>query len=116
MSSFNECILMGNLTRDSELHYTESQTPVANFDLAVNNKVGEREEVLYMPCVVFGKLADVVIKYTQKGKAVMVAGRLVQERWENSEGQKRSKVKLYIRTLQLLGSPTNKNDSPDEEF
>lgn len=110
MGSFNECILMGNLTRDAELHYTDSGSAVANFSLAVNSKVGDREEVLFMPCVVFGKIADVVIKYTHKGKNIMVAGRLVLDRWTNSEGEKRSQVKLYVRTLQLLGSP-NKPDN-----
>ena len=116
MANFNETILLGNLTKDAELSYTNSGSGVANFSIAVNNKAGEREETLFMPCVVFGKLADVVIKYTQKGKSVMVAGRLVQEKWTNADGDKRSAIKLYVRTLQLLGQPTKKDDSDDSDF
>lgn len=111
MSSFNETILIGNLVANAELHYTEGGTSIANFTLAVNSKMKEREEVLFMPCVVFGKLSDVVVKYTQKGKSILVTGRLVEEKWENTEGQKRSKIKLYVTQLRLLGS----SSSPDSE-
>jgi single-strand DNA-binding protein len=117
MASYNEAILMGNLTADPELKYTTGGTSLCNFNLAVNNKMKDREEVLFMPCVVFGKLSEVVIKYCSKGKNILVNGRLVEERWENDEGQKRSKIKLYVNQLRLLGSPnTADTPEPKEEF
>lgn len=116
MSNFNECILLGNLTADAELKYATSGTAIANFNLAVNSKAGSRDETLFMPCVVFGKLSEVVIKYTQKGKKVLVSGRLVEERWETDDGAKRSRVKLYVNQLRLLGSPNNSDTKTDEEF
>lgn len=112
MANFNLTVLMGNLTADAELHYTDSGTAIANFTMAVNTKYGEREETLFMSCVTFGKLSDIVVKYTQKGKSVLVSGRLVQEKWENTEGQKRSKIKLYVDKLQLLGGPAKAADNP----
>jgi single-strand DNA-binding protein len=110
MSNFNESILLGNLTADPELHHTTGGTSIAN-------KSGDREETLFMQCVAFGKLAEIVIKYTQKGKKVLVSGRLVQENWETDEGAKRSKIKLYVNQLRLLGSPnTADTPEPKEEF
>lgn len=119
MGSFNNTVLMGNAVAEPELHYTGSGTEVANFSIAVNTKRGERERVLFLPCVVFGKLAEISVKYIQKGKNILVSGELVQEQWENDEGQKRSQIKLYINQLQLLGSPAGGNPedkTESEEF
>jgi len=120
MGNYNQTILMGNLTKEPELHYTQSGASVASFDIAVNTKYGEKEETLFMPCVVFGKLADIVVKYAPKGKNVLVTGRLVLESWTNAEEQKRSKIKLYVNSLQLLGGPTGagnpKEKTESEDF
>lgn len=115
MSNFNESILLGNLTSDPELHHTTGGISIANFTVAVNNKSGDREETLFMRCVAFGKLAEIVIKYTQKGKKVLVSGRLVQENWETDEGAKRSTIKLYVNQLRLLGSPNSSGTAETKE-
>ena len=113
MANFNQSVLMGHMVADAELHYTDGGTAIANFTIAVNSKYGEREETLFMPCVAFGKITDIIVKYTNKGKNVMVTGRLVEERWETEEGNKRSRMKLYVDRLQLLGGG-NKNATDDE--
>jgi len=105
MSNYNLCVLMGNLTGEAELHHSTGGTAIASFTIATNSKRGDNEEVLFMSCVTFGKLAEIVIKYTSKGKKVLVDGRLVQEKWETDDGGKRSKIKLYVNQLRLLGSP-----------
>lgn len=110
MANYNQAILIGNLTAEPNLNYTQSGTPVANFTVAVNSKFGEREETLFMSCVVFGKLADVVVKYCPKGKNVLVTGRLVLESWTTAEEQKRSQIKLYVSQLQLLGSASKEDN------
>lgn len=102
-ANFNQVTLAGNLTRDPEMKYTGSGTPVVNFSLAVNNPVSTKDEVLFIECVAFGKLAEVITEYTAKGKNILVSGRLVLESWTTDEGAKRSKIKLYVSAMQLLG-------------
>lgn len=102
-ANYNLCVLAGNLTRDPEMKYTGSGTPVVNFSLAVNNPVSTKDEVLFIECVAFGKLAEVITEYTAKGKNILVSGRLVLESWTTDEGAKRSKIKLYVSAMQLLG-------------
>lgn len=106
MASFNKVILMGNLTKDPEIRYTPSGTPVATFGLAVNRryKQGEelKDEVCYIDIVVFGKQAEHCGQYLNKGAGVIVDGRLQQRRWETDDGQKRSKHEIVAQTINFL--------------
>jgi single-strand DNA-binding protein len=109
MANFNKVILLGNLTRDPELRYLPSQMAVVDFGIAVNHKFrtaqGEdREEVMFIDCSAFGKQAEVIKQYCQKGKQLMVEGRLKLDSWDDKQtGQKRSKHKVTIDNFQLLG-------------
>jgi len=114
VASYNKCVLMGNLTKDPELHHTESDTAICNFDIAVNNPTRE-DEVLFIRCVAFGKLADVANKYLSKGSGVLVDGRLVLESWTSTEGDKRSQIKLYVSTLQFVGSKVTSSNNEEVE-
>jgi single-strand DNA-binding protein len=106
MASFNKVILMGNLTKDPEIRYTPSGTPVATLALAVNRryKQGEelKDEVCYIDIVVFGKQAEHCGQYLSKGHGVIVDGRLQQRRWETDDGQKRSKHEVVAQTINFL--------------
>ena len=90
MANYNKIILMGNLTRDPELRYTANGTAVANFGLATNRRYkqgGElKEEVCFVDIVVFGKQAENCGEYLNKGKSVLIDGRLQYRRWENEDG------------------------------
>jgi single-strand DNA-binding protein len=109
MANFNKVILVGNLTRDPQLRYLPSQMAVVDIGLAVNHKwrtpQGEdREEVLFIDCSAFGKQAEVINQYCQKGRPLMIEGRLKYETWEDKQGGgKRSKHKIVIEGFQLLG-------------
>lgn len=134
MASFNKVILMGNLTKDPEIRYTPSGTPVATFSLAVNRryKQGEelKDEVCYIDIVVFGKQAENCGQYLSKGNGVIVDGRLQQRRWETDDGQKRSKHEVVAQSINFLpkrpdqtgmGAPTGAKTPmaeapPTEEF
>jgi single-strand DNA-binding protein len=106
MVSYNKVILIGNLTKDPEVRYTPSGTPVANFSLAVNRKYkqGEelKEEVCYIDIVVFGKQAENCGQYLNKGQSVVVDGRLQQRRWETDDGQKRSKHEVVAQEVRFM--------------
>jgi len=107
VASFNRVILMGNLTRDPELRYTGGGTAVCSLSLAVNRRVkkGDRweEEASFFDIVVFGKIAENSAEYLAKGRPVLVEGELVQRRWDDQEGRKRSKVEVVANTVQFLG-------------
>src|ERR687898_2797457 len=106
MVGFNKVILIGNLTRNPELRYTPSGTPVVNFPLAVNRRYRQadepKEEVCYVDIVVFGRQAEHCGQYLNKGDGAIVDGRLQQRRWETDDGQKRSKHEVVAQTVTFL--------------
>jgi single-strand DNA-binding protein len=106
MTSFNKVILMGNLTRDPEVRFTPSGTPVANFRMAVNHRYKQgneaKDDVCYIDVVVFGKQAESCGQYLNKGNGVIVDGRLQERRWETEEGQKRSKHEVVAQQVRFL--------------
>jgi len=104
---FNRVMLIGRLTRDPELKYIQSGSAVANFSIA-NNKIymtnnGEKkEDVSYFDCTAWGKMAETLVEYCQKGRRIAVEGRLQQRRWEDQEGNKRSKIEIVAENIQFL--------------
>lgn len=109
MANYNRIILVGNLTRDPQLKYLPSQMPVVEFGLAVNHKWKskdgqDREEVLFIDCSCFGRGAEVINTYCQKGKQLLVEGRLKLDVWEDKQGGgKRSKHTVVVDNFQLMG-------------
>src|SRR2546423_13045272 len=109
MANFNKVILLGNLTRDPQLKYLPSQTPVAEFGLAVNRKfrtqAGEdREEVTFVDCAAFAKTAELINQYFTKGKPIFIEGRLKYDSWEDKQGGgKRSKLSVHVDNFQFIG-------------
>ena len=104
MAAFNKVVLHGILVTDPELRVTQgNDLPVARTAIAVNRKYKDREEVMFIDIVVFGKLAEVLEAYATKGTPLLIDGRLSQNTWEQ-EGQKRSKHEIIVENFQLLGS------------
>jgi single-strand DNA-binding protein len=106
MADINRVIIVGRLTRDSELKYTSGGSPVAKFGLAVNRrrKVGDQweEEANFFDVVVWGRTAEALNQYLVRGKQIGVEGELRQDRWEQ-DGQKRSRVEIVASNIMLLG-------------
>ncbi len=105
--SFNKVILIGNLTKDTELRYTPQGTPVCTLRLAVNSKYKQgnemKEETLFIDAVVFGKQAESCSQYLNKGSQALVEGRLLERRWEK-DGQQRSKFEVVAQSVRFLSS------------
>ncbi|MBI4343629.1 MAG: single-stranded DNA-binding protein [Candidatus Omnitrophica bacterium] len=130
MVSLNRVLLIGNLTKDPELRYTPSGTPVANLRLAVNSmfkdQSGQRkEETCYVTIVVWSKQAELCQQYLKKGRSVFVEGRLLYRSWE-AEGKTRSTMEVRADRVQFLGPPsgagsrapaqsTEQQPAPEEE-
>lgn len=110
MPNLNKWMGMGNITRDPELKYTPKGTAIADFSLAINRTYtpdgGEkREEVTFVGCVAFGRVAEIIGEYCRKGNPLYVEGRLTQESWDDkTSGEKKSKTKVTVENIQLLGS------------
>ena len=109
MANLNKVFLIGNLTRDPELRYTPSGTPVTEFGMAINNtrtgKDGQKhEDTVFVDITLWSRQAEVASEYLSKGRPVLIEGRLQFEQWEGKDGQKRSKLKVVGERMQMLGS------------
>ena len=109
-NDINLVVLIGRLTRDAEVKYTNSGTPVTKFSLAVNRKKksgdGWSDEVSYIDIVLWGKQGEALQQYLSKGKQISVSGELRQNRWEQ-DGHARSKIEVVASSVQLLGGNSN---------
>ena len=109
MVSLNRVLLIGNLTKDPELRYTPSGTPVASLRLAVNSsfkdQAGQRkEETCFITIIVWSRQAEICNQYLKKGRSVFIEGRLIYRTWE-AEGKTRSTMEVRADRVQFLGSP-----------
>lgn len=109
--SFNQAIVMGNLTRDPELRTTPSGQAVASFAVATNRSwvdgSGDRKEAVdYHEIVAWGKLGELANQYLSKGRKVMVVGRLQTQSWEK-DGVKRSRTEIVASDINFLDRPTD---------
>jgi len=119
MPNYNKIIIIGHLTRDPQLSYTPNQTAVVDFGIATNHKwTGQdgqsHEEVCFVDCIAFGKRAENINKYCQKGQPLLVEGRLKFDQWEAQDGSKRSKHKINVDNFTFLGQP-KENDKPNKD-
>lgn len=108
----NKVVLIGNLTRDIELQYTQSGYCVGNSGIAVTRKFknakGETvEETCFIDLKFFGRTAEVANQYLHKGSKLAVEGRLKLEQWQDQSGQNRSKHVVEVESLEMLGSNQN---------
>ncbi len=111
MASTNIVILAGNLTRNPEVKQLPSGASVASLSLAVNRRfksaqTGEwKEDATFVDVDMFGRQAEIVQQYLNKGSSVLIEGRLQLDRWEDKEtGKKRSKLKVIGNRFQFLNS------------
>lgn len=120
--SFNQVVLMGNLTRDPELRQIPSGQSVCSFSLALNRSYkggdGEWQEATdYVDVVAWAALGERVAQYVTKGRPVLVSGRLQSRSWEQ-DGQKRSKLEVVAQDVTFLGGRGEDNGggsfSPDK--
>ncbi len=117
MSNLNKVMLIGRLTRDPELRYIATGTAVCDFGLAINREFKDREteekkeQVTFVDITVWGRTAECVNEYCQKGRLVFIEGRLEYQTWEDKDtGAKRSKLKVIGERIQFLDKPRQEQD------
>ena len=94
MSNLNQVVLQGNLVDDPKTMGTENN--VARFTIAVNNGHGEHKSTTFVDVVAFGKQVPIIAQYLTKGKQVIVRGSLMQNRWEDKDGNTRTKLEVRL--------------------
>ena len=113
----NHITIMGRLTRDPELRYTQSQTPVASFTLAVDRDFGSRDggekQTDFIDCVAWRQTAEFVSKYFTKGRMAVVSGRLQIRDWTDREGGKRRSAEVVVDNMYFGESRRRDGDSGD---
>jgi single-strand DNA-binding protein len=119
MNSINHVLLLGHLTRDPELRYTPAGTAVCQMGLALNRRwkdqAGEaHEEATFVEITTWGRQAETVSACLQKGRAVAVEGRLQQESWETSAGEKRARLKVVAQRVTFLSRSTAQAGAPED--
>ncbi len=115
---YNRVVLLGRLTRDIELRYTQNGLAIAKTAIATNRKYktqsGEqKEETCFIDITLFGRAAEIANQYLSKGRQVLVEGRLVYEQWTDKTGQKRSKHSVAVDNLQMIGSRDSASQNMD---
>lgn len=117
MASYNRVIMMGNLTRDPEYKQLTSGQTVCRFGLASNRQFRNRQtgamiqEVCFVDVDVWGPQADVCNQYLQKGRGVLIEGRLKFDSWQDNDGQRRNKHFIVADRVTFLGSSIGMDDS-----
>lgn len=104
--NINSVTISGNLTRDAEIRYTKSQTPVITFGIAVNSRVKVNNEwtdyANFFDCVFYGSYAEKCAESLKKGAKVVISGSLRWSQWQSGE-QTRSKVEINVSSIDFLG-------------
>lgn len=109
----NTCTLIGRLTKDPEVRYTQSNKAVASFTLAVNKKVKGEQAADFIPIIVWDKLAEIAAKYLGKGMQVGIIGRIVPRSYD-SEGGKKYITEIIAEELDFIDTKRDPEGKQDE--
>lgn len=115
----NKTVLMGRLTKDPDVRYTQTtNTMVVAFNLAVNRrfvKEGEERQADFFTIVAWGKTAEFCSKYFKKGQQVGVIGRLQSRSYDDKDGKRVYVVEVVAEEVYFADSAKGKQDSPDNQ-
>ena len=115
----NHITIMGRLTRDPEIRYTQSQTPVTSFTVAVDRDYSGRDsgerQTDFIDCVAWRQTAEFVSKYFQKGSMAVVSGRLQIRDWTDREGGKRRSAEVVVDNIYFGESKRRESDESRSE-
>ena len=110
---FNKIVLVGNLTRDIDLRYTQGGAAIGSSGIAVTRKFNvngeKREETCFIDITFFGKQAEIANQYLSKGSKLLVEGRLKFDQWTDNNGQNRSKHTVAVENMEMLGGGQQNN-------
>jgi single-strand DNA-binding protein len=119
-NDINRVFLIGRLTKDPELRYTQGGTSIASFSVANNRTYtsqNERKEMVsFFNCIAWGKPGEVIAQHCKKGQRIGIEGRLQQRSWQDQNGGKRNTVEIVVENFQFLsggaGQPGENSSQP----
>jgi single-strand DNA-binding protein len=117
MANLNKVLLIGRLTRDPELRYTQGGTAVTEVGLAVNREFTtsdgtRKKETCFVDVVLWARRAEVACQYLRKGSPLFVEGRLELDQWQGPDGAKRSRLRVVADNFQFLDRPGDRSGGP----
>ena len=107
----NLVAFQGNLVRSPEFADTRGDTEIINFTIASSRKYKDKEDTTFVDCTAYGKTAENIGKFFDKGDPIAIAGRLSQNNWEDRDGNKRSKIYITVDVFHFVGPTGDKRDS-----
>lgn len=112
----NNVVLIGRLTKDPEIRYTQSNIAVASFTLAIDRPVksGGEKQTDFPRVICFGKTAELVEKYVTKGRQVAVQGRIQTGSYQKQDGSTAYTTDVVADRVEFLGSASKSNDTPSD--
>lgn len=111
----NKAILVGRLTADIELKVTHNNKSVCSFQLAINRRFNQ-EKTDFISCIAWGKTAEVICQYTQKGDRLGVVGSIETRNWTDSDGVKRYATEVNVGELYLMSAKRKENQKAIGDF
>ena len=109
MADLATITMTGRLTRDPETK-KKKKSSVVKFAMAVNGF--KKEDVSFFDCEAWGKVGEIVQQYCTKGKQIAIGGTIRIDRWQDKDGNNRSKPIVNVRDMTLLGSKDDSNEAP----
>ena len=117
MANANLWVAIGNVARQPDIRTPRPDLLIATFGFAVNEKHGDKEETLFIDVTAFGKTAEIVEKYVNKGDPLFIQGKLRLESWEDkSTGEKRNKISVTLDKFQMLGARKEGGGEPRQRY
>lgn len=110
----NKVQLIGRLTKDPDLRYTKSNTPVASYTVAINTGYGEKQQTDFINVTTWGKSGEFVSNYFKKGQAIGIVGRLRSYNYEDKDGNKRYSTEVVTEDIEFIGD--KKQEERNEEI
>ena len=114
----NKIILLGRLTRDPEVRYTQGDNSmaIAKFSLAVNRRFKKENEpeADFFNCTAFSKQAEFVEKYLKQGTKILLSGRIQNDNYTNKEGQKVYSIQIMVEEMEFAESKNNSTSEPSQ--
>lgn len=101
----------GNVGKASDIRYTQNGDAVLQFSLAVRSGFGKNENTVWVACNLWGKRAESLSPYIQKGSQVVVSGELNNRKWTNKEGQDQLSLEVRVNEITLVGGKSETSDA-----
>ena len=113
----NSCNFIGRVGKDPELRHTQGGSPVVSFSMACSeswkDKVGQKQEKTeWINCVAWGKLAEIIGEYVNKGDLLFVSGKFTTRKWDDKDGNTRYSSEIVVSEMKMLGGKGRQEDAP----